>query len=161
MSLVTIKQLQSDFVSMSGTPYGNALRIAAGFATTAAGAVIGSDKAGAAVVGDVVRFGVIPAGTRLEDALLIVSDAFTATQTIKLGFAYCDGVDVAAVPQDDDYFGAALAISAVGRTRANNTASRPVVLPKDAFLIATIGVADTAAAGVLDVVIEGTVIGMP
>jgi hypothetical protein len=62
------------------------------------------------------------------------------------------------VPQDADYFFNDLAGTA-GRTRANNTGVKPVVLPKDAYLIATVGGASNAAAGRLDIVVEGVLKG--
>jgi hypothetical protein len=99
-------------------------------------------------------------GMRLDDCLAIVSDAFTARQTLKIGFEYVDGVDDTDVPQDDDYFFAALALDAAGRTRANNTGRAPVVLPKDAYLIGTSAGADTPAAGRLDVLVYGEFIGI-
>ena len=41
--------------------------------------------------GDVVRFGILPAGIKISDALVIISDAFATSTTYKLGFAYVDG----------------------------------------------------------------------
>jgi hypothetical protein len=90
-----------------------------------------------------------------------VSDAFTAATTCKLGFAYVDGVDSTAVPQDDDYFSASVATNAAGRYVANNTAVAPVILPKDAYLIITVAGADHASAGVMDVIVEGIWTGVP
>lgn len=136
-------------------PYGNAWKKKFEYVTSAAGVAQNSDAAAATAANDIVRLGILPAGIELHDALAIVSDAFTATTTADLGFAYVDGVDSSAVPQDADYFFAALNTAALGRTRANNTAVRPVVLPKDAYLILTRKVAADASVGVLDVIIEG------
>lgn len=73
--------------------------------TNSSGYILDSDTPAAAVgAADVIRLGIIPAGVRISDALVLISDASTANITFKLGFAYVDGVDVTAVPQDDDYF---------------------------------------------------------
>lgn len=161
MATVTTKKLLTNRLPFSNVPYGNAVKALASLATNASGIATATDQSTALVQTDVVRLAVLDGGMRLDDCLAIVSDAFSANQTIKLGFEYVDGTDSTDVPQDDDYFFAALSIAAAGRTRANNTGVRPVVLPKDAYLIATIGGADTAAAGQLDVVVEGTVVGRP
>jgi len=96
----------------------------------------GSDLA-ALTSGDIVRLGVLPMGFELHDCLGVCHDVGVASSTIALGFAYVDGVDDSDVPQDDDYFYAAFSLNAANRTRANNTAVKPVTLPKDAYLIAT------------------------
>jgi hypothetical protein len=137
------------------TPYGNALAMRYSFETNAAGVFVNSDTAAAVGNGDKVIIGVLPAGIRLDDALGIVSDAFTALSTGKIGFEYVDGVDDADVPQDDDYFFAALSLAAAGRTRANNTGVRPVLLPKDAYLTLVNGGAAQAAAGAFDLIVYG------
>lgn len=145
-----------------GTPYGNRTALPFSFETNAAGKYVNSDTPGTAVgIGDKVRIGVLPSGMRIDDALAIVSNAFTATATGKIGFEYVDGIDDANVPQDDDYFFAALPYNAVGRTRANNTAVRPVTLPKDAYLILTNQTAALAEVGQLDMVVEGVLCGAP
>jgi hypothetical protein len=96
----------------------------------------------------------------LKDALAITSDAFTSSVTHDIGFEYVDGVDSSDVPQDADYFFNDLANTAA-RTRANNTGVRPVVLPKDAYVIATVAGADHASAGCLDLLIEVDLNGAP
>ena len=144
-----------------GVPYGNAWKQAFTFETNASGIMVDSDKAKAVANADVVRIGVLPAGLEIHDALSIVSDAFTVATTADVGFAYVDGGDSTAVPQGADYFNAALATNAVGRTRAANTAVKPVTLPKDAYLTLTIGGANHAAAGRLDVIVEGIATGQP
>lgn len=153
MATITRKKVLTEGGFGGNTPYGNGLILPFALALTA-GVLVNSDSAAVVGIGDKVRIGVIPAGTKLNDCLAIVSAAFTATSTGKVGFEYVDGVDSAAVPQDDDYFFAALNIAAAGRTRANNTAVRPVTLPKDAYLIVTNQVAAQAASGVLDLIIE-------
>lgn len=159
MATITKKNVRK--LQQYAAPQGNAWKDRFTFATNASGVFVDSDVAAAVGNGDVVRIGVLPAGLELHDALAIVSDAFTAVSTAKIGFAYVDGVDSTAVPQDDDYFFAALAYNAAGRTRAANTAVAPVTLPKDAFLIVTNGGAAQAAAGILDVIVEGIHKGTP
>lgn len=151
MALITNKIAQLRF---GGAPYGNHTVHSYTLQTTAAGVMIGGDTTAVIGATDKVRMGILPAGLRLDDALAIISDAFTATITGALGFEYVDGVDDATVPQDADYFFAALAVT-VGRTRANNTAVVPVTLPKDAYLIWTNAVAAHAAAGRLDLLVYG------
>lgn len=136
--------------------YGNATRLSYSLKTAANGALPNSDVAAPIGAGDVVRLGTLQAGLRLVDALMIVSVVLAGTA--KVGFAYIDGVDSVAVPQKDDYFSAALALAALGRTRLNNNASAPIILPKDAYLIVTPAAAQTAA-GQLDIVVEAEWIG--
>jgi len=137
-----------------GVPYGNRTDLEFVLATTA-GVADNSDTATAIQVGDIVKIGLLPAGFRILDALTIISAAFTATSTAKIGFQYADGVDDADVPEDDDYFAAALAIATAGRAGIANTASAPVELPKDAYMIVTNAVAIQAATSKLTVVVEG------
>lgn len=160
MATVTKKYLSQE-QQFGGAPYGNGTTLQFNLTTTAAGAVSNGDSTSAVGIGDVVRIGVLPAGAKLIDSLAIVSDAFTADATCKIGFAYVDGVDSTAVPQDDDYFYAALAYNAVGRTRAANTGVAPVTLPKDAYLIVTNAGAALNAVGVLNVVVEAVLTGAP
>jgi hypothetical protein len=121
-----------------------------------------SDTPATAVqIGDVVRLGVIPAGTELHSALLAVGDAFSASTTCKVGFAYADGVDSTAVPQDDDYFFAAgTATSSAAVLPSSNAAVSRVTLPKPAYLILTNAGAAYAAAGRLDVTVFGKMRGV-
>lgn len=160
MATVTKKYLSQE-QQFGGAPYGNSTTLQFNLTTTSAGAVSNGDSTSAVGIGDVVRIGVLPAGAKLIDSLAIVSDAFTAVATCKIGFAYVDGVDSTAVPQDDDYFYAALAYNAVGRTRAANTGVVPVTLPKDAYLIVTNAGAALDAVGVLNVVVEAVLTGAP
>ncbi|RUR68684.1 hypothetical protein EJP67_16605 [Variovorax guangxiensis] len=148
-----------------GTPYGNKTVHKYQLDTNSSGGVVDGDSTAALASGDKVRLGKIPAGFELHGALVLVSTAFTASVTGKLGFEYADGVDdtqAAAdaqsrpyVPQDDDYFGAAFALNTAGRYPASNTAVRPVTLPKDAFLILTTGGAANAKVAAMDVLVEG------
>lgn len=136
-------------------PYGNKFAEVFRYATNASGVMVDSDQATAIQVNDVVRLGILPAGLVLHDALLIVSDAFTASTTADVGFAYVDGVDSTAVPQDADYFSAAAATSSQARLRAANVTVAPVRLPKDAYLTLTRKGAADASAGILDIIVEG------
>lgn len=158
MANVTKNRITKD--RQFSAPYGNAFREVFRFQTNASGVAVGTDLATAVQVNDVVRIGILPAGLRLIDALSIVSDAFAASTTADIGFAYVDGVDSTDVPQDGDYFNAALATSSAGRTRAANTAVAPVRLPKDAYLTVTRKGAADSAAGILDVVVEGVLEGV-
>ena len=159
MATITKKFLGNE-KQQTGVPYGNAATLLYTVETSATGAVVGSDSTTAVASGDVVRLGILPAGMRLDDATTLVSTGWTATVTGKLGFAYVDGVDSTKVPQDDDYFGVALAIATAGRYPANNTAVRPVVLPKDAYLILTTGVAANAKASAIDVLVNVCAVGV-
>lgn len=159
MATITKKQVLTER-QFGGAPYGNHTVLPFTFETNASGVYVNSDTATAVQISDKVRIGVLPAGAKLNDCLAILTNAFTATSTFKVGFEYVDGVDSTAVPQDDDYFFAALAAT-VGRTRAANTAVRPVTLPKDAYLIVTNQVAAQAEAGVLDLLIESVLTGAP
>jgi hypothetical protein len=104
---------------------------------------------------------VLPAGAILIGSLALLNDTFRASTTFKIGFEYVDGVDSSSVPQDDDYFYAALAADAASRTAATNTAVRPVKLPKDAYLILTNGVAAQNTAGILDLFVQAILSGTP
>lgn len=132
------------------------------FITDSSGYFTNSDTPAAAVGnGDIVRLGVLPAGLELHSALLSIGDAFTASSTCKIGFAYVDGVDSTSVPQDDDYFIAAgAALSAVANIGSTNAAVSRVVLPKDAYLILTNAGAAQAAAGRADVIVYGKLVGV-
>jgi len=160
MATITKKKVLT-LPGFGGVPYGNNTVREFTFETNSSGVYVDSDTATAVGNGDKVRVGVLSAGMRLHDALAIVSDAFRTSSTAKIGFEYVDGVDSTDVPQDDDYFFAALAAT-VGRTAANNTAVRPLTLPKDAYLILTVNgsTADHASAGVYDFVVQGRFMGV-
>ena len=144
-----------------GVPYGNVWRGRYHMTTNASGVLVDSDQATAVAVADVVRLGILDAGVELQNAEAIISDAFAATTTCKIGFQYVDGVDSSSVPQNDAYFFAA-GTSLASTARLVNTATvAPVVLPKDAYLILTNGAANHSAAGVLDVIVTGQVVGAP
>ncbi len=159
MPTVTKNRYQ-DNQNFGMTAYGNVTALEYNLTTTATGAVVGSNSSVPLASGDVVRVGLLPAGLRLHDSLMIVSDAFTASVTGTLGFAYEDGVDDTNVPQDADYFGAAVAINATGRYRASNNTVRPVTLPKNAWLTLTTGGAAHNIAAVADVVVYGEFVGV-
>jgi len=158
MATVTKKYIRN--ARSQAAPYGNAWRQRYNLTTNASGVLVDSDQATAIAVSDIVRLGILPAGIELHDAIAIISDAFTASTTFKLGFQYVDGVDVTAVPQDDDFFiiaGASLATAA--RLVATGIAA-PVVLPKDAYLILTNAGANHASVGIVDFIIRGQSVGV-
>ncbi|PPC98356.1 MAG: hypothetical protein CTY35_05390 [Methylotenera sp.] len=159
MATVTKKNAYSQ-AQHGGVPYGNASKLKFTFETKANGSLKDGNSTAALAIADKVILGKLPAGFEIHDALAIVSDAFTASVTHAIGFEYVDGADDAEVPQDADYLFAALS-NAAGRTRASNTAVRPVKLPKDAWLVAVVAGAAHASGGVLDLVIEGELRGAP
>lgn len=139
-------------------PYGNLTALYYQVATNATGAVIESDSTSAVASGDVIDLGPIPAGIRLDDVLVTVSTAMSASVTGKLGFAYADGVDVAATPQNDAYFFAATSLASAAIIRKTATTA-PIVLPKEARLILTTGGAANAKASLIDVRLVGELTG--
>lgn len=143
---------------MGGVPFGNAWFSQYNFTTDAAGIDQNSDLVTAVQSGDVVRLGILPAGLNMMDALVIISDAFTAATTASIGFAYCDGVDVTTAAQDAAYFASALATSSTGVSRKTGVKA-PLQLPKDAYLILTIGGAAHASVGIMDVIVQGIAVG--
>ena len=159
MATITKKQVLTER-QFGGVPYGNQNVYQFPVATNSSGVYTDGDSTSAVGNGDKVRIGVLPAGLRLDDALAIVSDTFRASSTGKIGFEYVDGVDDTNVPQDDDYFFAALDLATAGRTRQANTGVRPVTLPKDAYLILTHGGGNAQnTAGQLDLLVYGELVG--
>lgn len=158
MATITKKRLQD--ANNFAAECGNAVVQRYNLTTNSSGAATSSDSTSAIGNGDKVRIGILPAGMLLDDALFIVSDAFTALVTADIGFEYVDGVDSTTVPQDADYFGTAITLHTAGRYPADNAAVRPLTLPKDAYLILTTAGAANAAVGVLDVIVWGEMIGV-
>ena len=140
--------------NLGATPWGNLAALHFTLEANASGAMVNSDSTSAIALGDKVRVGRIPPGFKLVDSEVIISNAFSASVTAKIGFEYVDGVDSAKVPQDDDYFGAGLVLSSAARLR-NATANEPVTLPKEAWLIVTTAGAANAKAAKLDALIFG------
>lgn len=159
MATITRKGLKQE-ATFGTAPYGNATTLEFPLTTNASGAAVNADSTDAIASGDKVRIGIIPAGFRLHDSLAIVSTAFTASVTGSFGFEYVDGVDDAAVPQDADYFGAAVAINTAGRYAASNTAVKPVTLPKEAYLTLTTGGANNTKAAALTFLLRGELVGV-
>ena len=139
-------------------PFGNVTTYRAKLACSATGGALNADSTAALAIADVVQLEKLPMGMTLEDAVVVVSTTFTAAVTCSLGFAYCDGVDSAAVPQDAAYFGAGLSLATAARLRAIG-AKELVKLPKEAFLIMTMAGANNAKAGVVDVFVYGERLG--
>lgn len=155
MTTVTKKRLPQ--VQQHAAPYGNKFGQVFRYQTNASGVALDSDLATAVQVNDVVRIGILPAGLEIYRGEAVVSDAFAASTTADIGFAYVDGVDSTDVPQDADYFHAALDTAATGRTASKAIA--PVRLPKDAYLIVTRKGAADSAVGILDYVVDGVLTG--
>ena len=159
MSTITKKYIRQD-PKFATDGCGNAYKEVFSLETNASGAALNSDQATAIGNGDVVRIGVLPAGMEIHDMLGIVSTAFTALVTAKVGFAYVDGVDSAAVPQSDAYWATAWALNTAGRY-VPTVFNKPITLPKDAYLILTTAGAANAKAARLDLVVEGIAHGNP
>jgi len=157
MTTIT-KSAMSQSRQFGNTPFGNSSRLPFNFTTSSAGVAANTDLATAVQVADVVILGTLPAGFNLQDAQIIISDAFTAATTASIGFVYADGVDSTVVPQDATFFASALATSSTGVSRKTSVAA-PVTLPKDANLILTIGGAAHASVGVMDIIVEGINVG--
>lgn len=104
----------------------------------------GSFVLASAQPGDKVRLRQLYAGTFVADAKLI-NAALGAGSTVSLGFEYTDGSDAAT---DDAALIPATSTAAAACTRA---AGAPVLLTKDAYLVAVIGGA--AATGQIDAVV--------
>ena len=154
MATVTADDLQV-VRPLGGVPFGNVSALPFSL-IVASGIWADSDQATAIAVGDVLILGTLPKGMTLQDAILKVSTAFVgAGSTMTIGFKYVDGVDSVAVPEDADYFCAAVAWTAALVARASNTAVRPVTLPKAAYLTLTCNTAALTGAGTLDVSILG------
>jgi len=158
MTTVTKKKIKQSATGITA-PYGNGWKQVYNFTTSSAG-VFDSDLATAVQSADVVRIGILPAGLELHDIVAIISDAFTASTTASIGFAYVDGVDSTTVPQSATYFASALATDSTGISR-KTAVTAPVKLPKDAYLILTIGGAAHASAGILDIIVDGVWKGSP
>lgn len=98
--------------------------------------------------GDKPLLAVLPAGTKLMDAMAFIEDA-VGSLTLSLGFRYTGGQ----AGSDEAYFLSAADVAAGGRFRAN-TNKPPLVLQYDAYLVATLGGAAFATTNQLDVVLD-------
>ena len=136
MADIAKKDSRREPLFTNSSPYGN-LSVLSFSVETTSGVVNDGDKTTAAVSGDVVIAGVIPAGAKLIDSVAIISAAFTALTTVDIGFRYVDGEDDTDVPEDSDYFADGADGATAARLR-NATANATVVLPKDAYLIVTL-----------------------
>lgn len=144
-----------------GVPYGDLSSLKYRLTLNSSGVIANSDDATALAIADVVKLGVLPAGMKMEDWHLLISDAFKAASACKIGFAYVDGVDVAAVPEDDDYFFAtATVLTATGVLR-KVVGNHPVVLPKDAYIIWTHEGALADEASDCELIVTGELLGHP
>ena len=137
---------------------GNQTVYASTLSTNSTGAALNSNSTAALGVGDKVYLQSMPAGMRLDNAVAIVSTAFTAAVTGSLGFEYLDGVDSSDVPQDAAYFGSGIVLSAAARL-PNVSSKALVTLPKEAYLVLTIAGAANAKVARLDVIVTGERLG--
>jgi hypothetical protein len=158
MTTVTKNFLPSK-TSFDGVPFGNVWEAKHHFETDSNGIMVAngaadSDKATAIQNGDVVRLGILPAGLELQDALIIISDAFAGSTTGSIGFLYTDGVDDSTSPQDAAYFASALSTASTSVSRKTGVKA-PQTLTKPAYLTLTVGGADHSAVGVMDVIVYG------
>lgn len=144
---------KGDGTSFGGVPFGNSSVLHYRLKTRTDGSVIGSGHSAAIKQNDVVVLGVLPAGTRLDDTKIIVETGLTASSKGKLGFVYTDGVDDAATPQDDAYFGSDYDLATKARLAAKE--AKLVVLPKDAYLTLTVSGANNAKAADIHVLVYG------
>ena len=142
-----------------GVPFGNQTVLFFNFTTNASGVLVDSDLTTAIQSGDIVRLGVLPAGFKLVDDTVIISDAFSASTTASLGFQYVDGVDVTATPQSATYFASAVASDATSVARKTEK-NAPITLPKAAYLILTVGGAAHGSVGIMDIMITGVLTGV-
>jgi len=160
MATVTRKNIKSA-PTIGGTPAGNVAALNFSLETDAAGVWVGSDQATAIAIADKLRLGIIPAGMLVTDYTARISDTFTAATTMKIGFEYVDGVDMAgAFAQDDDYFCAATTMATAAILKPTNTAVRPICFPKDVFLTLVNAGAAHASVGILDITITGVLVGL-
>lgn len=157
MATITKKKIASQN-QFGGTPYGNLSQLIFNVTTNSSGVWTEGDSTSAPTASDELIIGILPAGMVVTDSLMIVSDAFTAATTAKVGLRAVDGVTT----QDDaDYFTASLVLNAAGRYRADNTAVAPIKLARDMYIVMDWDAATNAAAGVLDMVVYGELTGAP
>lgn len=144
--------------NLGNTAYGNAAKIMFVLTTDTGGKLLGGNANTKLTIGTQVALGYLPQGMRLTDSQVKVTDATNASVTAKLGFVYPDGIDNTNVPQDAEYFGTGLVLSATARLR--NATSKPShVLPKAALAVLEIAGADVSEASRIEVLIEGTLEG--
>lgn len=153
--MATISCKPNPRLNVGRTPWGNAHQLHYSLETSATGGAIAgtADSTAAIGLGDKVVLGLIPGGSVLGDFTAVVSVAMTALVTGTLGFEYVDGVDDDDVPQDADYFGAAMVLNATGVLRKATTTA-PVTLPKDANLVLVTAGAANAKASRVDILLH-------
>lgn len=156
MAKITLNQFRAR--QFGGAPYGNGTTLAYRLKTAANGGAESADVATPLAIGDKVVLGDLPSGMRLDDLVLVVSTAFTASVTASIGFEYADGVDSTEVPQDAAYFGAGIALATAARLR-NSSTKAIVTLPKPAKLVLTTAGAANAKAAMVDVLVSGELTG--
>lgn len=153
MATITKNQFGLRTFGQSPQAHGNVTGLHYNLTTTAAGAVSDSNSTTAVASGDQVRVGKLFSGMKLIDILIIISNAWSASVTGKVGFVYVDGVDDTTVPQNDAYFVPAGQSLATAATLRKTATTAPVVLPKDAWLVLTTGGAAAAEASITDFIV--------
>lgn len=144
--------------NVGNTAYGNAQKLHFVLSTDSTGKVLGANTLAAFNKDDEVALGILPAGMRLHDSLANVTTPLSATTTMTIGFKYVDGIDDTNVPQDAAYFGAGLVVDTAGRLR-NATTKPSVRLPKDAYLVVKLNVANNTKASRTEVTIDAAMEG--
>lgn len=154
MATVKINQFRTRQFGGAAGAFGNTTTLKYALTTAANGGAVGANSAAPLEVGDVVDLGPVPAGMRLDDAVIVISTAMSATVTGSLGFVYEDGEDDADVPQDAAYFGSGLALSSAARLRTSS--SKALQAPaKPARLVLTLSGAANAKASKIEVLVQG------
>lgn len=144
---------------LPGVPFGN-LTVLPFTATFLEGVWTLSDDATAVVHTDTLVLGTIPKGFKVYQANIRSTAALgAATSTLDIGFAYVDGVDVTAFPENIDEWADAQANTAVFNVMGN-TAPVPAAFSKDAYLIATVNTAAFLTTGSLTGSIIVTLLGV-
>ena len=146
--------------AISGAPYGDATCKVYSLELNSSGACKDSNSTSAVQIGDKIRIGVIPGGTQLVDELAIISDPFASGTTFGIGYEYVDGIDDAKVPQDSEFFHGSVSGATSGRRSMSNYDSRPITLPKDAYLTVTVKGSAQSSSAALDVVLFGNIKGI-
>jgi hypothetical protein len=156
MANINIKVRRLQFGGPS--PYGNATAFRFPLRADSSGAPLLSDSAAALAVGDKVYLGGLPEGFVIHDAQLVVSTAFTASNTADVGFEYADGVDDASYPQNLAGFFSGQSTATTTRARSS-VVLEPKPLPKEAKVVFTQKGAALAKAAAAYLLVIGELIG--
>jgi len=153
MSTITKKYLRKENNFQNNAPYGNLSVLHYKFTADSSGVMENSDDATLIAASDVLRVGILPAGSLLVDSQIVISNPFSEAVVTSMGFAYVDGVDVTDQAQSAVYFNAAgTSLQTAGVVRKNGVVA-PKTLPKDAYLTLTIGAVPANDAAIIDIFI--------